>query len=1667
MFSSRNVKEREKQTRKQQPHYALRKTCYGLVSCTVGLMIATSFQTVHAAENSTVETELESSQSQELSTDGEPSHDLDVSNDQAPARQSMEEVDAGPKSQSNSEQASAANEESSPSSSNRQVTTYASTDEASPEEIAESEWSLVSGDGQKQVIEEQNTRYLRLSSNSTDSESSSLYKKDGMEVNEDGTANYTLNFIDRTEADSSKFGLFLSRDQENNHLYLGYDTDGWFWSYKTPTVDNKLTSHRSDAPIKGEQNQVLISLKSDGQLNATNNGENLFDTINLPGSVMDSLQAHPQAYLHLGSTPEGPTVIDVKTDNQENVTANLDDSLETGQAIDDSQVTYDTLRSEDLAVRIDQAFPRIQSYSYQGGELYGQVQPTNVIRINYQDVVPEVTYHKIDESTAQYILDIKSPEKFIDAAITYQIKVDDNKVHFDVVDINNRYDIQAGEKIDNPLKLIMTIELPGNHLVAASSKEVGSRFDGAMMSTNTHHSGDVHLDITNPMVDMPDTGFMYGFVSNPKLAAGVWSNSQFNYGGGSSDYTRLTVGKETYGSDNYLGISSSPYFYQVPYYDRVLDERTWELPQSTIVLSTDRNNDEVIDWQDAAIDYREVMNNPQGWEDVPDLVAYRIAMNFGSQAQNPFLMTLDGIKKIYLHTDGLGQSVLLKGYGSEGHDSGHLDYANIGDRMGGIEDFNKLLRWAEPYGAKIGIHVNASETYPESKYFEPERLRKNPDGSYAYGWNWLDQGINIQADYDLANGRYDRFKDLKEIVDDNLDFIYVDVWGNGQSGNNAAWATHQLAKEINDLGWRAAFEWGYAGEYDSTFQHWAADLTYGGYTLKGINSAITRFIRNHQKDAWVGHYPSYGGAAIAPLLFGYDMMDFEGWQGRSDYQGYIQNLFETNVPTKFIQHFKVTRWENGDPVQMSDNGETYSWTPEMRIDLEDDANNHLSIERASNDVNDPDYQRRIIRLNGRKILDGSTYLIPWKWDQNGNLLPDQAQKLYYYSDQDQATKWTLPESIKADQVYVYELTDLGLANPQLVELKEGQIQLKLKGRTPYVLYTEAQAPKQVVYGQGEAIIDPGFNSGSLDNWNIKGEVVAAKIERSQGDNPMLSFSNQEEDLSLSHELSGLEANTPYALSLGVDNRSEEALEIIIQQGDQTWRQVIETSPAPNYIKAYAHNTLTKNATVDNSSYFQDAFVFFTPTESNEPVKLTLKRSAGNGKTYVDDVRVVENHSAMFDGHHDSTDARIFFQDFENVAHGIYPFVIGPIEGVEDNRTHLSEKNAPYTQRGFNGKVISDVIDGKWSIKTNGLVSANNLVYRTIPQNLKFKPGKTYEVTFQYEAGSDGTYAFVIGNGEYTGPDKLDIHPLPNTWEDSPEAKTVTFTVTGADNGETYIGIFSTAKASDTKGKSGGAANFASYNDFMLDNLKVEELLTAEDIKKEVESLIKDRLNHLEPVKQDKYSEKSIAAYLEALHALQQADTDQLSIEEAEALIKDLDQAEENLSLRPNEETPSDADHGKESEATEEPTISDETSASDANNKDTDSDQLGNTKSQVESEDSSSPSKENNPEEVSHTINSKTAKEAREDRDEAPSSHSETRASNQELEKVSKFPVEGKEDKALPALEHVQGKDKEPAKANPSTASQSKLPQTGATSLAGLGLSLIAVGSLLSFRNKKR
>jgi len=1347
--------------------------------------------------------------------------------------------------------------------------------------------------GKVEVIEEGGVRYNKLTSTSSNDNGANeaLFEKQGLQADEEGNVNIDLTFKANTAPAETRFGVYLKYKDNDNNIFVGYDKGGWFWQYKGPGVNTWYSKTRVEAPAIGEENHLSIVYKKDGQLNATNNGQNLFSTEVVPEAVKNALAGIKKVYLKAGTWGSELTSVSIKADNQENVRQDNEPNnpVDDGLARNDQDVHYETLQSETLKAIIDTAFPRVKEYELDGKTLTGQVQKIDKMSINGVLVKPEVQYRKIDDKTAEYVMTVRNDDEFINAEITVKLQLVGNEMHFDVTKVVNKNNVEMGKPVDNVRKLIQTIEFPGNTLVSVGSNKQNAKFDGAQMSTNTHRSGDYHLDLHSGKMNEYTYGFMYGFVSSNELSASVWSNSQFTYQG--NDFARLTTALQRVEGVNYLGIQSSPYWYQRAYKNLVYPEYTLELPSSKVVITKDLNKDNVVDWQDGAIAYRNIMNNPKGAESVPDLVAYRIAMNFASQAQNPFLMTLDGIKKINLHTDGLGQSILLKGYGSEGHDSGHLNYADIGKRIGGVEDFKKLLAKAKEYGAKIGIHVNASETYPESKYFSEAILRKNPDGTYMYGWNWLDQGINIDASYDLAHNRLQRWKELREKLGADLDFIYVDVWGNGQSGDNSAWPTHVLAKELNSQGWRMAIEWGFGAEYDSTFQHWAADLTYGGYALKGINSNITRFIRNHQKDSWVGDYPKYGGAANYPLLGGYNMKDFEGWQGRSDYEGYIRNLFENNIMTKYFQHYKVSKWINGNPVAMSDNGQNYKWTPEMEVHLTNDKGDEVKIVRQSNDPNSPDYRKRVTTLNGRVIENGGSYLVPWNWDENGKPLTGDKEKMYFFTNTTGTTEWTLPEDWTGDKVYLYRLTDQG--KQDVVELTVGadrKIQITGDAYQPYVLYKAPQGKKTMVWSEGLHITDQGFNSGTLDHWEKTGDAEHAEIVKSQGANEMLRIQGNKQRVTLKQRLTDLKPNTKYAVYVGVDNRSDARADITVRVGDKVISNYTNKSIAKNYVQAHAHNTLPKNATVDNTSYFQNMYVYFTTGEDVSNVTLELGRDADAAATYFDEIRVFENKSVMYNEKHDTGNGK-FKQDFEEVPQGIFPFVVGDVEGVQDNRTHLSEKHEPYTQRGWNGKKVNDVIEGNWSLKTNGLTGNDKLVYQTIPQNFRFEEGKTYKVTFDYEAGSNGSYSFVIGNGENTRRSKLTKYDLENTWEKSSKPKRVSFYVTGEKGGNTWVGIYSNARGADTKGDTNNnEINFKGYKDFMMDNLEIEE------IKLTGKMIVDDAFEKNTPIVNGNYKQDSLNAYKDAVAALLEADDD-ISVDDAKALVERVNAAKEALEVK--------------------------------------------------------------------------------------------------------------------------------------------------------------------------
>lgn len=283
------------------------------------------------------------------------------------------------------------------------------------------EWQTVEKKEQKGTVtirEEKGVRYNQLSSTAQNDNAGkpALFEKKGLTVDANGNATVDLTFKDDSEKGKSRFGVFLKFKDTNNNVFVGYDKDGWFWEYKSPTTSTWYRGSRVAAPETGSTNRLSITLKSDGQLNASNNDVNLFDTVTLPAAVNDHLKNEKKILLKAGSYGNDRTVVSVKTDNQEGVKA--DDTpaqKETGSVVDDSKVTYDTIQSKVLKAVIDQAFPRVKEYSLNGHTLPGQVQQFNQVFINNHRITPEVTYKKINETTAEYLMKIRDDAHLINA----------------------------------------------------------------------------------------------------------------------------------------------------------------------------------------------------------------------------------------------------------------------------------------------------------------------------------------------------------------------------------------------------------------------------------------------------------------------------------------------------------------------------------------------------------------------------------------------------------------------------------------------------------------------------------------------------------------------------------------------------------------------------------------------------------------------------------------------------------------------------------------------------------------------------------------------------------------------------------------------------------------------------------------------------------------------------------------------------------------------------------------------------------------------------------------------------------------------------------------------------------------------------------------------------
>ncbi len=752
----------------------------------------------------------------------------------------------------------------------------------------------------------------------------------------------------------------------------------------------------------------------------------------------------------------------------------LEDLYET--LVEDAASATDrmVIQSDVLTVELAAEFPRVITYQWKASKavFHGQEEVLTEVAINGTNYVPTVEC-LAEGNTATYTLNL--PE--LKVAMTLRFQVEGNVVAFDVTEIQESGDVK-----------VLDFSIPNHALISVRDTQAG-----AALASNLVPKGDQEMGpLADKGIDEKPLKCTYVILSTDQLAATIYNNVLL-------DTERLyiqTIQAEGFKKSNVW----NPVWTYRPVWDGQPVE-IFQLPMCKVVINPDVNGDGKVDWQDGALGYRQVMDKPYGYEFVPDTVNSQIAMNFASWAQHPFLRVLDNAKKTYLYTDGLTQDIQFKGYQSEGHDSAHPDYGgNVNKRAGGADELNYVMRRMADFNVRPGVHINATEYHKEAHSFDYELANTN-----KVGWAWLDNSYYTEKRYDIVSGKlYKRIDEMAAELPD-LKWVYVDVYfGTG-------WDAYKIVDRLNYHGWPTYTEFEGYMERGATWFHRPSKPA--GLGVKG---RIPRFIQNHLKDSWLH----------APMLRGAFDVGFMGWHSERDVHVWLRNTYVVNLPSKYMQHFPVLRWENG------------------AIDLE----GGVTIREEGDTVK--------LSRNG-KLLATAEYKGQKRKPQNNKLFipwsPKEPTKVYHWNDAGGKSTWELPESWEgAATLRLYRLSGQGRTFVREIPVVEGKISLNVLPRTPYVVYNGMPpAQPEIAWGEGSVVKDPGFDSHGFTTWSRTSSTnhlnhIYIKND-DKGQTHLRVGGNGGADATVSQVLYGLESGQTYSASVWVELTGERTAAIGVRK----------------------------------------------------------------------------------------------------------------------------------------------------------------------------------------------------------------------------------------------------------------------------------------------------------------------------------------------------------------------------------------------------------------------------------------------------------------------------------------------------------------------------------------
>lgn len=897
------------------------------------------------------------------------------------------------------------------------------------------------------------------------------------------------------------------------------------------------------------------------------------------------------------------------------------------------------ISSGQMTVVMDRNFPRVIEYRWgsTGKKLYGQSEELTQVKINNVLYTPSVTCEP-DGAQVVYTLDF-SETALTDVVITMKFQVEGHVLEMNVTEIQD------------PEEKVRYLEFPNHGLISVRSTQAGA----AMAYNANFVNGDTFETAENKAVDSTPQKIGHVFLYTDELAASLESDMtcQYNY-------------LQTKQKDGYKETS----VWTIDFMYRGPDKSVTQLPWFKVTVTDDANEDGVVNWQDGALAYREIMDDMIGENLGQKTIAVNILLNYWGRQSWTWENGLDYVKRQALATDNFPQIMLVKGSHRQ-YGDGWPSYGDTNPLLGGNDKFRWLIEEGEKYNVYVGSHTNSVEAYPESPFYEDTP-------KYNGGvWDLVDRGGTAVDDIEywssgLLDERYEAHK--KEFPD--MKFQYLDVSAGRWDGKERRWTTFKTLQKFKEMGWTYFTEM-YKGYVDYTLNDtttnaesakyvtWCHTYYYGEENGGGNhgNSDIRRFIINDQAifEAGNSEYQKVLGPGYQKTY---------GTLGWSESQKTVDGMVD-----EFWQHTLADTWLKNFQI--------------IYVGQDPEENNQLTAKFREGVKSVYDGTSRTISRNGVVYGtlndDEQEIFLPWE--------PMTEEKIYTYCTKGQEKTWELPESWnQVQQVYLYRLDETnGKTLAGVIPVTDGRVTISYEPCQGYVVYKGETAQTETVWGDGSQIKDGNFNSNSLNDWKPSedGDAKIAKEEKSG--NYFVSM----EQGSVSQEITGLTPGTGYAVSAKVRTDGSRKGNLQAVFGSQETTAVFEG----NQVRTVMGNAFNN---------WSEVKIYFTA--ESERAKIILAAGEGDGSLSYDDIRIYEETNPYGAENH------YYYEDFETTH------TMGPFVHETSSLARLAHAN-----NGVNNKVQ---LNGQMTIMMGG---RNDSRIKTQPGMLKLEPNTGYDLTFTYKS----------------------------------------------------------------------------------------------------------------------------------------------------------------------------------------------------------------------------------------------------------------------------------------------------------------------------------------------